>query len=169
MSKKIIYLLLAVSLGLNVGVIAMTIANRTDQPPHDPPPGRGPADPDRLVEGHLRGMTQHLGLNDEQQQAIRDILERHTPEMARLRAEADEAGQRLAEAYGAPNFDAERFRQLTTETGAARARMDSLSSVMLVAEASILSPEQRRKFAAVAPELHSNPPQGPRRDGPPPR
>ena len=171
MSKRIIYLLLAVSLGLNVGVIAMTVANRAAQPPQGPPPGPGPgpADPARLVEGHLRGMTQHLDLNDEQQKSIREILERHTSQMTQLRAEADEAGRRLAEAYGAPNFDEERFRQLTTETGAARARMDSLSAEMLVAEASVLNSEQRRKFAAVAPALHSNPPQGPRRNGPPPR
>ena len=47
---------------------------------------------------------------------------------------------------------------------------DSLSAAALIAEAAVLTPEQRRKYAEVAPMVHSNPRRAPpRRQGPPPR
>ena len=175
MSKRIIYLLLAISLGLNVGVIATTLVHRTAGPPPGPPPGPGGSgdprpghrpDPARLVEEHVRGMTRHLDLDAQQQQDIRAIMERHTPELISLQIAANEAGRLLAEAYATPEFDPERFLQLTAETSAARTRLDSLSAEMLIAEAAALTPEQRLEFSAVAPTIHSQP-RRPPEDGPP--
>lgn len=175
MSNKLIHLLLAVSLGLNVGVIAMTLVHQPTRGHHPPPPGRGnqthgpPPDPGQLVQNHLRGITGHLGLNPAQQREIRAVLEDHAPQLIRLQVDADEAGDRLVQAYAEPTFSPLEFRRLTAEASAARARLDSLSAVMLVAEAATLTPEQRRKFAEVAPLVHRDPGPPPREGGPPPR
>ena len=178
MSKIVIYILLAVSLGLNVGVIATTLVHRTTSPAQAPPPGpgggEGPGpgqrpDPGQIVEDHVRGMTRHLDLDLEQQEAIRVVLVQHTSQLVMFRVNADEANRRLVEAFAAPALDPVSFQQLTAEASAARSKVDSLSAVMLVAEAAVLTPEQRRKFAEVAPSIHSTPQRPPRRDGPPPR
>lgn len=178
MSKRILQLVLIASLGVNVGVIATTLAHRAGGPPPGRPmgPGNGAPpdaervqDPARLAEDHVMGMTQHLDLDEAQQQAVRSIMDEHSPRLVELQSEVRAVSRRLSDAFAAPTFDADRFRRLTAEAGAARARLDSLAAVMLVAEAAVLDPEQRRKFAAVAPSMHSNP-QGPRRDaGRPPR
>lgn len=170
MSKRIIYLLLAVSLGVNVGVIATTLFHRPSGPP--PPPGgdRGPGqrpDAARMVEDHVRGIARHLDLDQEQQQQIRSLMEQYAPQLVRFQSNAEDASQRLTEAYAAPQFDPELFRQLTADAATARSRVDSLSAVMLVAEAAVLTPEQRRNFARVAPSIHTNPQQPPREGGPP--
>lgn len=188
MSKKLIYILLAVSLGINVGVVATTVLHRASHPQGLPPgPGGGapppgqpgsPPDPARLVESHLQGITRHLGLDADQQRVVRAVLEQYAPQLIELQAETSRAAQRLTDLFGAPTFDPERFRKLTAETGAARSRLDSLSAVMLVAEAAVLTPEQRLKYAEVAPSIHSRPrqprhgpggPGGPDRPGGPPR
>ncbi len=179
MSKNILYLLLAVSLGLNVGVIATTIVHRTAGPPEGPPPGQGQRggpgpgqrpDPAQLVEEHLQGMTRHLDLSPDQQQSIRAVLEEFGPQQVEFQMEVEQTSRRLTDAFGAPGFDPEGFRRLTTEASTARSRLDSLSAVMLVSEAAVLTQEQRLKFARVAPSIHSNPQRlQPQEGRPPPR
>jgi hypothetical protein len=84
--------------------------------------------------------------------------------------EVEQTNRRLTEAFGAPDFDSESFQRLTFEASAARSQLDSLSAVMLVSEAAVLTHEQRRKYARVAPSIHSNPQRpGPKEGGPPPR
>ena len=102
-------------------------------------------------------MTQHLDLDPEQQQAIRAVLERYATQLTALQAEVEETSQRLPEAYADPAIRSRQFQQLTAEASAARVQLDSLSAVMLVAEAAVLTPEQRQKFAEVAPSIHSQP------------
>jgi hypothetical protein len=156
MLKKILYLLLAVSLGVNAGLLAVTLKHRGQPPPPQQqlPPGH-PPDPQRLVEDHLSGMTRHLGLDPEQQAEIRAILARNAARLADLRLEAAEA------------------QRLVADASAARAAVDSLSAVMLRAEAAVPTPEQRAIFAEVAPTIHADPqrPGQPRdqRHRPPPR
>lgn len=177
MSNRIIHLLLALSLGLNAGVIATTLVHRVTAPSPGHPPGGGgvgdrppaqSADPARMVDSHLRGMTRHLGLDEEQQRAVREVLERYVPELIELQTGAADAGEALASAFGAPEFDRETFLRLTAETSAARSRLDSLSAVLLMAEAELLTPEQRQLFSTVAPMVHSQPQQPAGRRGPPP-
>lgn len=174
MSKRIIYLLLAVSLGLNIGVIATTLLHRPAGPPPGPGPGRdrGPnqsPDAARMVEEHVQGITRHLDLNQEQQQTIRTVMEHHVPQLIILQSKAGAAGGRLTKVFAAPEFDPNLFQKVTAEAAIARSRVDSLSAVMLVAEAAVLTPEQRRKFAQVAPSIYTNPQPRPRKDGPPGR
>ena len=179
MSKKMLYLLLAVSVGLNVGVIATTLVHRTGGPPEGPPPGQdrsgrpGPGqrpDPAQLVEGHLQGMTRHLDLTPDQQQSIRAVLEEFAPQQVEFQMEVEQTSRHLTDAFGAPDFDPESFQRLTAEASEARSRLDSLSAMMLVSEAAVLTHEQRLKFARVAPSIHSNPQKPQPQEGrPPPR
>lgn len=175
MSKKFLSLLLAVSLGVNLGVVAMTLMQNSakhPQGPHRGPGGdRAPEqrpDPEQIVQRHLQGMTRHLELDAEQQQAIRAILEQHVPEQSRLQFEVAEDSRQMLEAFSADDFDPERFRQLMTAAAVARAELDSVSTVMLLAEAAVLTAEQRQKFAAVAPAIRSAPQGPPPEEAPPP-
>jgi Spy/CpxP family protein refolding chaperone len=174
MSHRILYLILAVSVGLNIGLVGTTLIHRADREPHGLPQGPGPnqgpaGGPDNLVDEHLRGMTRHLDLDQEQQVAIRQIMEHYASELAVLQDRARTAAGRLADGFAHPVFEPAHFKELTEEASLARARVDSLSGVMLVAEAEVLTPEQRRKFAEVAPVIHSSPRRPGRGGGPPPR
>ncbi len=191
MMKKILYLLLAVSLGVNAGLMVVTLKHR-GQPPHPPgqlppgdhidgrpgpPPGQRqgpPRDPRRLVDGHMAGMTRHLDLDPDQQREIRAVLERDAMRLMELQEASEDAGRRLSETYAAPDFDPEAFLRLVAETSAHRTSLDSLSAVLLIAEAAVLTPEQRVKYAEVAPTIHANPgpaqkPHDPRHRPPPRR
>lgn len=183
MSQKIFYLILAVSLGLNIGLVATTMIHRTNLPPQGPPSGPGggpggdpgsPPDPQTMVEQHVRGITRHLDLDPQQQQAIRVIMEQRAPQLIEYQMAAAEAARRLVEVFASPDFDPQEFQRLTAQTSLARASLDSLSAVMLVEETAVLTVDQRQKYAKVAPTIHSNPqrPQAeggpPGRDGPPP-
>lgn len=173
MSKKVVYLLLAVSFGLNLGMVATTVVHRRgpDGPPPGPPEGRGPGprpDPQQLVEDHLQRITRHLDLDAGQQREIRAVLERHAAQLAAYQAAVGESGRRLSDVFGAPEFDPVLFERLTADAAGARTRLDSLSAVMLVDEASVLTPKQRRKFAEVASSVYSRPQGGRREGGPPP-
>ncbi len=173
MSKRLIVLLLALSVGLNVGVIATTLihgwGDSQDQPPlpGDGHPDQGPPpSPEQFVEIHLQGITRHLGLDVTQQQAIREVLEPHAPLLLELQSDVARTGRELAASFAAPEFDPQGFRQLAVAVGTARARMDSLSAVMLVAEGAVLTPEQRLRFSTVEPMISGRPQRGP---GGPPR
>jgi Spy/CpxP family protein refolding chaperone len=180
MGKKILYLALAVSLGLNAGLVVVTLYNsraletsrgipgHPSGHPTGHPPGR-PPDPSRLVDDHVRGVTQHLGLSTEQQQEIRMVLEQHAPQLVELQRQVAELRVQLSEAFAAPQFDIKRFQKLTRASSAARSAMDSLSAMMLVGEAAVLTPEQRIKFAEVAPTVHLQPPRPRAGNRPPPR
>lgn len=181
MSKKIIYTLCAVSLGLNLGMIGMTVMNRAASPgppPRGPDPGPSPGNPpapERIIEDHVASITRHLGLDEVQSQAIREIMGKHIPSLIRLREQADSVSSGLSDVFAAPDFDRNLFLQRTAEASRARARVDSVSALILTEEAAVLTPDQRKVFAEVAPTIHSQP-QGPRgrggppgREGPPPR
>jgi Spy/CpxP family protein refolding chaperone len=178
MSKNTVYLLLIISIGFNVGMISTTLFHQSPPPHQGPPPGPNRGEDHRpghqpnarqLVENHLQGMTRHLDLDPEQQATIRAVLEQYAPELVTLQVEADDASRRLVDAFGAPSFDPEAFRLLTAKASSTRSRVDSLSATMLVAEAAVMTTSQRRKFAEVAPTIHSSQKQRPRPGGPPHR
>jgi uncharacterized membrane protein len=168
--NRIALLLLAVSLGLNAGLLYVRLAERpaqgTERPDRLPAPRRAsPPAPEVVVQDHLLAMTRHLTLSQEQQRSIRAVLDEHMPMMMELLRRGDEANRRISEAFAAPEFDTERFKILVQEASQARARADSLSAVMLLGEAAVLTAQQRIKYAEIAPTVHANPPRKP----PPPR
>jgi Spy/CpxP family protein refolding chaperone len=176
MMKRALWILLALSLGLNAGLLYVRLADRPgmapgshpgESGPHGPPPGEHGApqpDTEALIRNHLASMSRHLDLSVEQQQSIEEILRDHLPEMAELRRRAEEANRRVSAAFAERQLNSGRFTTLVREASQARARIDSLSAVMLLGEAGVLSPAQRARFAEVAPTVYANP-----RRSPPPR
>ncbi len=166
--KKVMYLLLALSIGLNAGLLIV----QQSEPPR-PGPGRpgpppderpGPPRPEVLVRDHLESMTRHLDLDESQQQAIREVLEEHMPALFEMRRRSKEANRRMSEAFAEPGFDPEQFEVLARQASLTRGRADSLAAVMLIGEAAVLTNEQRVRFAEVAPMVHTTP----RQNQPPP-
>lgn len=167
--KKVVYLLLALSIGLNAGLLII----QQSEPPRPGPGPMGerpserprPMEPGVIIENHLEGMTRHLDLDEEQRQAIRLVLETHMPSLSEARRQSEQANRHISEAFGDPGFDPIKFKVLSRQASMARSRADSLSSLMLIGEAAVLTDEQREKYAEVAPMVHSSP----QRNQPPPR
>ena len=179
MSKMLIRLLLAVSVGINLGVVGMTLMRGTEPHLQGPPPGHGHRpgarpDPAQIVDDHLLRMTRHLDLSPKQQNDVRSILEIHTPQLVELRIQTEQSARLLTKAFSASSFDPEIFHQMTAKMNATRTQLDPLSAMMLVAEATILTPQQREKFAQVASSIFAGqqtptrPGGRPRGGGPPP-
>ncbi len=170
--RRGLFLLLALSLGLNGGLLYVRFAHR---PPSDDramplaPRPTLPRDAEVAVRDHLAGLVRDLDLTAAQEESIRAILVAHMPRMTELLRRTSEANRLIGEAFAAPEFDVEPFRQLVREASAARARADSLSAVMLLGEARILTPQQRARFARTAPTVYSTThPESPPREGEPP-
>ena len=172
--KRLLFLLLSLSLGLNAGLLYVRYADQPHQPgprPGKPPHQQGhrpPPRPEMMVEQQLEAKTRHLELDSAQQKAIRDILEKHLPAIAELRERTGEANRQMTEVYAADSFDEADFQRLMLISSHTRSQSDSLSAVILMEEASVLNDEQRRLFAEVAPmsqNIGQRPP--PRQDGRP--
>ncbi len=174
MTRRVIIILLAASLGLNIGLLAASRLHRGHE--SGPPPGPGGPgglgdtlpDPMAMVETHVQGMTRQLDLDEQQQQAIRSVLMAHAQPMAELQQAVAASSLLLTRIYAAPGFDADRFAGQAAATASLRSRLDSLSAQMLAAEARVLTPEQRRIFAEVVGGPASVSPGPPDRGGPPP-
>lgn len=181
--KRTLLIILAFSLGLNAGLGWYLGTARKHAPGRQGPPPREnanagrtdssptPGDTESVINAHLATLHRDLGLDDAQVSALRALLGAKMPEMAVLLHRTTEANRRISDAYAVADLDTVRFRELVAAASAARTRADSLSSVILLAEADILTPQQRTKFAHTAPVAYSmvrRDPQ-PRADGPPPR
>ncbi len=166
--RRMPLILMAFSVGLNAGLVYFFLNGRTAQeetPP--PPPPRELAgetrDAEEALREHLDLMTRDLDLDPAQVTALHDLLKTRLPEMAVLLRRTTEANRRITDAYGEPVLDEAKFREMVRLASASRARADSLSAVMLLAEADILTPAQRTRFAHTAPTIYSHA----RRDQPP--
>lgn len=159
MIKKILWVVLGLSLGLNMGLLYGRFAVRSD--PMPPPPGGRPgpgsgrfeAEPpvERIVADQLRVTDRHLQLDDAQEQAVRRILEERMPDLAGLRRETRQANQAMARIFAAEDFDAEAFRRQADRARWVRSRADSLSALILSEEAAVFDAHQRRLFAEQGP------------------
>jgi Spy/CpxP family protein refolding chaperone len=179
--KRSLLIFLAFSLGLNVGLVWYFTADRLgSRERHSPPPpvritapdeqAATPTDAEAAIEAHLDVLSRDLGLDGGQVAALRALLTKRMPQMAHLLRRTTEANRRISDAYGTTALDSTLFRDLVAAASAARTRADSLSSVILLEEARILTPQQRERFAHVAPVMYStarrDPP--PTEPGPPP-
>ncbi len=158
------FLLVALSLGLNAGLLYVRLAGppawqQMGPPDQGPPPGQNhrPPNADVLIQNHLRGMARHLDLDNDQREAVTEILQEKMPLMVELREQARVASDRISQIFGDANFDEIHFREAVFAANRARASVDSMSAAMLLAEASVLTPEQRIIYARLAPNVHSNP------------
>ena len=84
-------------------------------------------------------------------------LRRQMPQLLTLRHRTQEVNRLLAESFATPDFDSIRFLELARRATAARTQIDSVSATLLMAEAQLLTAEQRRKYATVVPSVHTDP------------
>ena len=152
--KKWMGILLALSVGLNLGLLYghLGFSDPWIAAPLPPgPEGHPPLPPQQMIEQQMRVIDRHLELDDGQEPAVRAILENRLPPMARWRREAAQANRSLAQVYAADPFDAVAFKRLSAEARLARSRADSVSALILFEKAAVLDPRQRRLFAEQGP------------------
>ncbi len=169
------FLLLALSVGMNAGLLCVQLAGR-ERIRHEarfmrpPPPGAGleperaaapppgPARAERLAREHLGRMARHLDLDEKQESAIADLLRNTLPPILAQQEAMHEARGRMADYYAGPGMDPDGFRARARELQRVQARLDSLVAEAMIAEAQLLTAEQRRAYAGVMPWGRPMPP-----------
>ncbi|MEZ4649871.1 MAG: periplasmic heavy metal sensor [Candidatus Eisenbacteria bacterium] len=147
---RALIILLTLSVGLNIGLLFRTSqGDRTPLPP-DRPPVPPPVQFERLMDHHLEQMTNGLGLNGDQQAAIRTAHDRLFPSIRESHREVERLRNDAAAAFGG-DVDANAFRARVSELSRAQATLDSLLTEVLLAEAAVLDPEQRQQYVKQSP------------------
>jgi len=182
--KRVWFVLLALSLGLNAGLIYTVIAHHRAPAPRDfeelgaPPdrPGprgarRGPhRGPDRpagagFAQRRLDRMAKWLDLDATQQAAMGAIFEESMPRVLAQRDAVQAARRRAAAQYLKPAVDPDSVRIAVRQLTAAQTALDSLVAETMSREAALLSPEQRARYFTAMPWGERG---GPEHEPPPP-
>jgi len=161
------FVLLALSLGLNVGLLYTTLADaaRRREPvplapfvgapprPIDGPPGAEPGlEPhcpalcEPMMRRRLGGLASRLDLDEGQQETLGGILRQAYPQILALRESVAAARRTLQVAYARPMIEPGAIRRLTQEINLAQARLDSLVAETMLREASVLTADQRARY-----------------------
>jgi Spy/CpxP family protein refolding chaperone len=151
--RRIWFLVIAVSVGLNAGLLIKSMGPGLEGPGREPAPGHLPGEGhfESVVENHLRRMTESLELDDEQRSTIAAIHVRLMPRIAAERRAMGEMRRTIASLFASPEFNPEAFQALARELSEAQARLDSLVTEAMLGEAAVLSPEQRQKYVGEMP------------------
>jgi Spy/CpxP family protein refolding chaperone len=166
--KRLVFPLLMVSLGLNLGLLYQHLADaggkrwpaeRRRAPLEAHRREHREFDPSRLVEHRMRQMVHTLDLTGEQQGATRGVLERFVPQIVERRRTLETAHRNLQQELAMPSVDDEQFRARVGELNRAQSAIDSLVAEAMLAEARVLTPEQRGLYLELTPF-------GPMMDGP---
>jgi Spy/CpxP family protein refolding chaperone len=175
--KRLWFILLALSLGLNVGLIAVILMARTREAAfrsgHEQRSGRGEhrrgegqhlADlpPQQLTEMHMRRLERHIELTESQREEITAILNEYMPRVVGQREKINEIRTELGLHIAIPELDPGGFRRLVDSLNQEQTRLDSLVMESMLAEAALLTPEQRGQYAKTMPWGR---PMGPARGG----
>jgi Spy/CpxP family protein refolding chaperone len=153
-------ILLALSIGLNVGLVYMALAARSNAPPPGPPATfiepPAPGEPDGsgpvtvpcepMLRRRMERMARRLGLDDGQRDRLNVILNETLPQILAGRTAVQRARMALQFEYGRVDLDSDRIRILSRELNAAQARLDSLVVETMLRESAVLSPEQRGRY-----------------------
>lgn len=166
MVRRSLWLLLALSIGLNLGLL---YGRLVDQPMKRPPKNdggpRGGMPVEKMIAEQVRMKTDHLQLDREQAAAVRAILEKRLPEVSRLREEAHIAQRDLARVFASEPFAPAAFVQQAAWAREVRSRADSVSALILLEEAGVMNAEQRRVFGQEGPLKEGPLKAGPLQDG----
>ena len=122
----------------------------------DLPPGKWWENP-RLVN--------HIGLADEQQDQIREIVYQHARKMIDLKADVDRAGLDLADSVDQQEFDPAPVRAAYAVFQTARHKLENERFEMLLEVRLVLTYEQWRKIEEIKQRMKQNRPQQERRPG----
>ena len=160
--------MLALSVGFNIGLLVTQLSEgRGPGRPHEQSllhPQRGDSqgrphgfdqppsqNVNEIIGRHLKRMTEHLQLDDNQRAAIEDGLTEILPLILSKQQQAHEARRALAEHYASPDISPGQFRALIADINHAQAQVDSLVGEAMLSESQVLTPEQRRRYFAVMP------------------
>jgi hypothetical protein len=165
---RIWFLVLALSLGLNVGLLYVELTHRDGErgPEHRPiagdeqkspegsrgtQPPRTPDDFESVIRSHLDRMTRDLHLDPGQRSAISSVHESWLPRITAVRREMETLRREVAGQYAQPDLDPATFRVLVRQLSHTQARLDSLVSEAILGEASVLTFDQRERYLRQAP------------------
>jgi len=149
------FLLLALSLGLNAGLLFTAISHHAAAPS-----GSTSEDPPRPLGLHrLEQMSRRLGLHADQREQMRAIVEEMMPKILEQRAAVRGARHELHETLRPPDphsdFEAamepSSMRDLVRRISREQAILDSLVAEVMLREAQVLTPEQRQRYFEAMP------------------
>jgi len=141
------FLALAVSIGLNVGLIYSAVSG----------PGREEAPAPRAREeapapqARLDRMTRSLGLDERQRGEMQRVLEETMPSIIAAREEVRQARRAVQTEYGADRPEPARVHRAVRAMNAAQARLDSLVAETMLLEIGVLGPEQMHRYRTCLP------------------
>lgn len=161
-------ILLALSIGLNVGLLVDDLAERWRgggcrgprfgdpgferplRPGHERP-GQGLPDPARLVEQRIEHLQATLDLDESQKTALAEAAAATMPRLVTEFAALREARHAVRTLYRQPDVEPARIREAVGELARAQTRLDSLVAESMLREAEILTPEQRARYVESLP------------------
>ena len=161
-------LVLALSIGLNAGLLVVIVAGPLGQgtfgrPFDRPHPGGGPMrgpSPwrhgdsemrEQFLEHRLDRLAHRLDLDEEQQGDLAAIFEETWPRIFQIREKVRDIRDEIRMRYSEPVIDSEEVLELVGHLNEAQARLDSLVAETLIREAEILTPEQREGYLRAMP------------------
>lgn len=168
--KQLWFLALALSLGVNAGLVYIALSNREGGPTAGDQsrgavggerrdgdrrgrPGSSD-DSESIIRSHLDRMSQDLGLDARQRSAIGAVHERLLPRIIEERRRMDALRGLVTARYSQEAIEPEGFRALVREVSGAQATIDSLVTEAMLGEAAVLTYEQRQKYVRAAPWGH---------------
>jgi Spy/CpxP family protein refolding chaperone len=101
-------------------------------------------------------MVDHIGLTDEQQAQIREIVFTYARRMIDLKADVDKAGLDLASTVDQQNFDPAPVRAAYTMFQTARHKLENERFEMLLEVRQVLTYEQWRKIEEIKQRMKQN-------------
>jgi Spy/CpxP family protein refolding chaperone len=160
--KRLWYLVLALSLGLNAGLLWVHFHHRSEHERRGsrrgPAGERGPRSDSRapevgkaMVERHLARLEKELDLTPEQRTSIAAIWEQNMPAIRATRERLRGLRSEMRDGLAAAEIDSTALRVLARQAAAAQVELDSLTAGTMLAEAHHLQPEQRRRYAEIMP------------------
>jgi Spy/CpxP family protein refolding chaperone len=157
------FIILALSLGLNAGLLYVQMSKKADEPrrgfrqesPRRPMDVTGPIGhpdgPAGFIRDRLGRVGDRLDLSEEQIESMAAILNEVMPELLEGREAIHDLRMEMREEYLKPDVDAERIQLLRRETAAAQSRLDSIMVDTMLKEAEVLTPEQREAYFQLMP------------------
>jgi Spy/CpxP family protein refolding chaperone len=158
------FIVLALSLGLNAGLLYVHLSGRGGDWPGRAFPGgrppvpveaRGPIAHPEGTKGFIRDRLGRVGerlkLSDEQIESMAAILDETMPELVEGQKVIRELRMQMREEYLKLDVDANRIQGLRRETAAVQSRLDSIMVDTMLREAEILTPEQREAYFELMP------------------
>jgi Spy/CpxP family protein refolding chaperone len=157
------FVLLALSLGLNAGLLYVQLSSRDEVPdrharqgmmregPGPVGPMGHPDGPPGFIRDRLGRVGDRLNLSEDQIEGMSEILKAVMPELLEGRETIRGLRAEMREEYLRPQVDARRIQELRRETVKAQSQLDSIMVETMLEEAKLLTPEQREAYFDLMP------------------